>query len=232
MSLLTVGTGNLKLGKSDKNSKFLSCGVSLLPAKYSGYNTCKFHSNGCAINCINFAGLGKLSSTQNARLKKTKLFFENKDIFFKQLYQELHSFVKKAKFLKKKPVCRLNIFSDLPWEQIKPEIFSDFSSIQFMDYTKWSSRYQDWLDSKLPSNYHLTFSRSEINDEVCKKFLANGGNVAMVFRTQIPRNYWGYKTINGDVNDLRFLDKKNTICALIAKGRGKKDSSGFIIDII
>jgi hypothetical protein len=56
-----------------------------------------------------------------------------------------------------------------------------------------------------------------------------GGNVAMVFENKLPTTYKGKKVINGDENDLRFLDSKNVIVGLVAKGKGKKDDSGFVI---
>ena len=34
-----------------------------------------------------------------------------------------------------------------------------------------------------------------------------GGNVAVVFRNQLPKTWKGYEVVNGDSNDLRFLDK-------------------------
>ena len=38
----------------------------------------------------------------------------------------------------------------------------------------------------------------------------------------------GRKVIDGDKHDLRFLDEKNVIVGLIAKGEAKKDISGFV----
>lgn len=227
--LLTYGTGNLKLGKSDLNSKYLSCGLSLLPANYSGYNVCPNHSPACKKWCINFAGMGKFNSTQVARLNKTKYFIDDRGGFLLDLMKELSSFSRKCKFQKKKPVCRLNAFSDLMWEKLAPQLFTTFKHFQFMDYTKIASRYRNWLDGKLPPNYYLIFSRSEVNDKQCIDFLDRGGNVAMVFEKELPQQYLGYKCINGDKNDLRFLDPKNTICALRAKGGARKDDSGFVI---
>jgi len=229
MGLLTFGTGNLKLGKSDKNQKYLSCGLSLLPHKLSGNNVCPSHSPSCAKWCINWAGLGRLPSTQKARLNKTKYFFEDRGGFLVDLMKELHAFNRKCKFLRKKPVCRLNVFSDLNWEKLCPTIFTTFKDFQFMDYTKISSRYEKWLKGELPKNYYLVFSRSELNHEKCLEFLKMGGNVAMVFEKEIPKTHLGFKCINGDKNDLRFLDPKGTICALKSKGGARKDDSGFVI---
>jgi hypothetical protein len=78
---------------------------------------------------------------------------------------------------------RLNGTSDL-----SPELFVDpdtglnvlqlFPNVQFYDYTKVYKRIA--LMEKYP-NYDLTFSYDGYNDEECKKFLENGGKVAVVF---------------------------------------------------
>jgi hypothetical protein len=67
--------------------------------------------------------------------------------------------------------------------------------------------------------------------------LSKGFNVAMVF-DKLPETYMGYKVINGDENDLRFLDEKNVIVGLKYKkmtgfGGAKKNiealQNGFVI---
>jgi hypothetical protein len=55
-----------------------------------------------------------------------------------------------------------------------------------------------------------------------------GGNIATVFKS-LPDYYLGKKVVNGDETDLRFLDQKNVIVGLIAKGKGKRDESGFVL---
>jgi hypothetical protein len=35
--------------------------------------------------------------------------------------------------------------------------------------------------------------------------------------------------INGDENDLRFLDPKGVVVGLTAKGKAKSDTSGFVV---
>ena len=40
------------------------------------------------------------------------------------------------------------------------------------------------------------------------------------------------KVIDGDEHDMRFLDEPNVVVGLKAKGKAKKDSSGFVIDLI
>jgi hypothetical protein len=87
-----------------------------------------------------------------------------------------------------------------------------------------------FLDGKLPSNYSLTFSRSETNETQCLEVLKRGGNVAVVFRSKTLPTHWnGFKVINGDENDLRFLDPKGVVVGLTAKGKAKSDTSGFVV---
>jgi hypothetical protein len=126
-------------------------------------------------------------------------------------------------------VCRLNVVSDVAWKREFPELFAAFPDVQFMDYTKDAYRI---LDGKLPGNYHLTFSRSETNELDCLRVLKAGHNVTVVFRKPpFPATFWGYPVIDGDRNDLRFLDPPPCIVGLKAKGAGgRRDQTGFVID--
>jgi len=77
-------------------------------------------------------------------------------------------------------------------------------------------------------NYHLTFSQADGNIEDVIKAKEAGMNIATVFRT-VPESHLGRTVVNGDETDLRFLDPKNVIVGLKAKGKAKKDTSGFVI---
>jgi hypothetical protein len=62
--------------------------------------------------------------------------------------------------------------------------------------------------------------------------LANGANVAVVFRTsKYPEKFLGVPVVDGDENDLRFLDPKNVVVGLYAKGKARKDTSGFVREV-
>jgi len=56
-------------------------------------------------------------------------------------------------------------------------------------------------------------------------------NMAVVFRDKdsIPPTFLGLETIDGDKDDLRFLDPPDKVVALYAKGRAKHDTSGFVV---
>jgi hypothetical protein len=201
--------------------------IYLSPSKKSGKNLCVHSSEGCVNACLNTSGRGAMEKIQLARLKKTLRFLSDRQGFISQLKDEIASHVKKATKKGFSPCVRLNGTSDLPWHNVG-NIMQDFSDIQFYDYTPNLPRMMQFLKGELPSNYHLTFSRKENNDMQSFFVLANGGNVAMVF-DKVPKTFKGYKVIDGDESDLRFLDEKNVIVGLKAKGKGKKDTSGFVI---
>ena len=110
-------------------------------------------------------------------------------------------------------------------------ILQEFPTVQFYDYTKVFKRMEMYCKGQMPSNYHLTYSLNEDNKDLAFEVLKMKGNISMVFRKYLPTEYEGYQVVNGDESDLRFLDKKNCIVGLIAKGDAKKDSSGFVLDV-
>ncbi len=223
---------NKKLGKSDKyGTKYLSAGIHLLPYNLSGHQVCAQATFGCSSTCLNLSGMGFFNSVQRSRKEKTLFLFKETEKFMDQLYKELHSFVKSCLFQRKKPAVRLNLTSDLDWRRFRKTIFDDFPKVQFYDYTKITSRARDWVNGKLPANYHLTFSRSEKNDADAKSLLSAGMNVAVVFRKDVPKKFWDTKVVSGDEHDLRFLEKSPCIIGLKAKGLARKDISGFVLDL-
>lgn len=133
------------------------------------------------------------------------------------------------------PVFRLNGTSDIRWETVPVagylNIFAMFPQVQFYDYTKLANR------KGIPSNYHLTFSLADGNADQARQALANGYNVAAVFRDKatveaaIAGGFMGYPVANGDETDLRFLDPAGHVIALYAKGNAKADRSGFVQDL-
>ncbi len=78
-------------------------------------------------------------------------------------------------------------------------------------------------------------SYSEANEKYRGKVLEyankHGANIAVVFRDKnsIPDTFLDRQVIDGDRDDLRFLDPKNVVVALYAKGKAKKDTSGFVV---
>jgi hypothetical protein len=214
----------------------------LAPADLSGYETCAKRTAGCTAACLNTAGRGGMfkrgentNVIQQARIRKTKMFFENRVEFMATLVKDIELAIKQSKKMELVPVFRLNGTSDLAWEkyevvrngQLFRNIFTAFPEVQFYDYTKILGR-----KTKEYSNYQLTFSAADGNDSDVLKALNEGLNVAVVFGIKktlpMPVDYLNRPVFNGDESDLRFLDPKGVIVGLYAKGKAKKDTTGFV----
>jgi hypothetical protein len=231
--LKLLSTANPKIQKGTKLG-YLSFILHLAPATLSGKETCPKRTAGCTAACLNTAGRGGMfkkgentNMIQQARIRKTKEFFENRDQFMKDLYHDVRKGIRQAERLGLTPVFRLNGTSDLAWEKYTVgttdmNLFELFPTVQFYDYTKVLGR----KVAHIP-NYHLTFSAADGNDADVARAVSAGMNVAMVF-DRLPAEYMGRVVNDADLHDLRFLDPLNTIAGLKAKGRAKKDTSGFV----
>ena len=229
-TILTAG--NTKIVKGEKLG-YLTKGIHFSPADKSGHEVCNWRSKGCTKACLDTAGRGQMQFTQDSRIAKTKRFFEDRIVFMAQLVKEIGNAIKLATKKEMTACCSPNLTSDLTWEDIDAgngkTIMEQYPETQFYDYTKGFGRMAKFLNGDFPVNYHLTFSRSEHNETLCDTILAMGGNVAVVFRDQLPATWKGFEVINGDANDLRFLDKQGGyVVGLIEKGLAKKDETGFV----
>ena len=239
MNLLTVGNPKVLKGMSQGYMTYI---LHLAPADLSGYETCPKRTAGCTAACLNTAGRGGMfkkgentNVIQKARIRKTKMFFEDRITFMNLLVKDIELAIKQC--IKKGliPVFRMNGTSDLAFEKYEvirkgqsyTNIFTAFSEVTFYDYTKILGR-----KIKNISNYSLTFSAADGNDADVYRAIAEGYNVATVFglkKTEaMPKTYMGRIVFNGDESDLRFLDPKNVVVGLYAKGKAKKDTSGFV----
>ena len=226
LNLLSVGT-DAKTVKGDAFG-WQTAILYLAPVTVAGLgNVCPFASEGCKLGCLYSAGRGAFSNVQKARIRKTRLFFEAFDTFKEQLLQDIQRFQEGCEKEGTQACVRLNGTSDIAWERLG--IMQAFPSLRFYDYTKSPIRALQFAKGSLPSNYHLTFSRSEANEAQALDVLKAGGNVACVFSGNLPETYLGFPVINGDESDLRFLDSRNAVVGLKAKGKAKKDVSGFVI---
>ena len=226
-NLLSIDT-NAKTVKGQKRG-FMTGILYLAPGKLSGLiNVCPHASAACDALCLYYAGRGAFNSVQKARTAKTVFYVKDRESFLATLKENVTSVIRKAKAKRMVPVIRLNGTSDIGWERYT--VIQAFKKTRFYDYTKSFQRMTAFLDGKLPSNYSLTFSRSETNETQCLEVLNRGGNVAVVFRGKVLPTHWnGFKVINGDENDLRFLDPKGVVVGLSAKGKAKTDTTGFVV---
>jgi hypothetical protein len=234
-NLLSI-SADAKTSKGEKMG-FLTGILYLAPYKtISIYNTCSMaHIAGCDNACLYTAGRGAYSSVQNARINKTNWFYQDKQSFMLQLINNIFSLIKKANKLGLIPLIRLNGTSDIKWENIDfiyegkyySNVMALFPYIQFYDYTKIINR------DNLPANYDLTFSYSGKPEFIkyVNKAIEKNMRIAVVFKNKdnIPNEFMGLSVVNGDNSDIRHLDKHGVIVALYAKGKAKKDNSGFVV---
>ena len=223
-----LNSGNYKTRKGEKYG-WKTYGIHLAPYNLSGKNVCSSASAGCSAACLNTAGRGSMHSVQDARVKKTRRFFEDRDGFLSQLFKEIKSSIKSATKKELKSCFRLNLTSDILWERL---VVEKFPQVQFYDYTNHLKRFVRFLEGKLPNNYHLTYSRDETTpDTLIKSLCASGGNVAVVFRKKLPKTWLGIEVIDGDDSDLRFEDGNGKIVGLVEKGKAKDDDTGFVVEL-
>ena len=239
MKLLSVGNPKVLKGMSQGYMTYI---LHLAPANLSGYETCAKRTAGCTAACLNTAGRGGMfkkgeftNVIQKARIRKTKMFFENRVEFMAMLVKDIELAIKQAGKIDMIPVFRLNGTSDIAFEKYEVvrdgvmyrNIFNAFPDIQFYDYTKILGR-----KTVAYENYNLTFSAADGNDVDVANAIAQGYNIATVFGIKktlpMPETYMGIPVFNGDESDLRFLDPKGVVVGLYAKGKAKKDTTGFV----
>ena len=213
----------------------------LAPGTLAGVgNLCVFASHGCALACLFTAGrAGIFDAINTARVMRTRFLHADRAAFIAVLKGEIRALIRKAKRLGLRPALRLNGTSDLPWESLAPSIFTEFPHLAIYDYTKSPRRALAWTRGELPANYHLTFSLSESNAAQAALVAAAGCNVAAVVdghRKGEPLTIAGesFATFDADRHDVRFLDRaspggRGRVGVLKAKGKAKKDESGFVV---
>ena len=241
--LMGVDT-NTKIVKNQKLG-FLTGIIHMAPADVSGYELCTHYKQaGCKDACLVSSGRGCMGPVEMSRLRKSWFYKEYPKEFEALLRKELDSLVRIAKRDGLIPLVRLNGTSDIVYERKLLEIFADYPSVQFYDYTKSGSRL-----GKSPSNYDLTFSYSaklSYQGEVIKA-INNGSRIAIVFKNQNQVNHaindkqglyihnkW-FPLVSGDDSDVRHLDDNGVAVALYFKGSKKLLKLGleskFVIDI-
>jgi hypothetical protein len=239
-NIFSVGT-NAKTVKGEKYG-YLTGVLYLAPDSLSGHQVCPMaRKAGCANACLNSAGRGAFTSVQSARIAKTKRYFAERPVFMADIVFSIRALVRKASTLRMIPLVRLNGTSDIRWESVPVTIgnvrylnvMHAFPDVQFYDYTKLANR------KGIPANYDLTFSYSgvEAYQPFVAKAVANGERIAVVFRNRAIVNamlangdtFLGLPVVDGDDTDIRHLDPKGAVVALYAKGKARRDQSGFVV---
>ena len=223
----------------------------MAPASSGGHgNLCSHASPACIAMCLGWhsgqAGMVKdadhdLNSVRLSRIAKVAMFMEDRQRFMAEAVAAIEALVKRAASIGFKPCARMNGATDIAWEGVRctrngvefRNVFEAFPEVVFVDYTKNHFR----MKRALPSNYFLTFSRSEKNEATALQLLSDGHNVAVVFSGNKPASWHGFDVVDGDEHDLRQLDPRASaehptgyVIALSPKGqRAKNDTTGFVV---
>lgn len=236
----------LSIESDAKTSKSIPYGyrtaiLYLAPASLSGFNVCPHSTPGCRAACLYTAGRGIQEGVQTARLARTLFYRYNRAGFLNQLQEEIKAHIVASRKRGLVAAVRLNGTSDIDWSGWN--IPAMFPEARFYDYTKSAGRAIRWLGTDKLS-YHLTLSSSENDRARSLNFLRWGGNLAVVFRLHrsmgIPTRFAhdaitegeSFNVIDGEKHDLRFLDAPGCIVGLRAKGRARRDDSGFVVNLI
>lgn len=256
MKLLNIDA-NAKTVKGQARG-YMTAVLYLSPWKSAGVNLCPTAElAGCNVSCLNTAGRGGIAAKratfapygvtlpdnaiQHARIARTRLFVEDRQAFMVQLEKEITAFVERAWRKRLTPCVRLNGTSDILWER---EIFyshrhghamanmmARFPAVQFYDYTKLPGRL-----GNVPPNYYLCVSYSGRHRRyvsACVGAQSDGASLVYVVRdATVKAQYLAAGCIDGDANDLRFLDPSGSCVVLKAKGLARKDQSGFVLDFV
>jgi hypothetical protein len=235
-----------KIMHSQKYSHQYTYAVYLSPSNLSGYNVCPYSTPECRSGCLNTSGRAGIeefsgkTKIHDCRVKKTKLFFEHNEFYMNWLVAEIKQAQLKAIKDNFFFSVRLNGTSDIDWNNIflnNLNIFEIFPEVSFYDYTKSHLKFDN-----MPNNYHLTYSFTGRNENICQSLLKRGFNIAVVFKVkhevELPKYFMNHAVINGDLTDYRVSDAKGIIVGLKFKrianrvNEAKVLNSCFVIDPI
>jgi hypothetical protein len=229
---------------SSKMAKGLDKGVGeavlyLAPSTEAGStNMCPGHSPECFRLCLIHSGQMIMPHAHAARVRKTRLLLERPEELGKLLQWDIDAHLRWCRRRDLLPAYRFNGTSDFGWEtwpvphlgQTVHEYLQAVAPDAIVsEYTKRFGAMLRWLEGRYPSNLHMTFSLHELNEMQARRVLDRGGNVAVVFNgkkgTPLPSTWWGRPVLDGDEDDLRWLDRAR------AEARGLGVGAGLVIGL-
>ena len=231
--VLSSPDANIKLAKGQAMG-WLTTGLSLAPASLAGVGTvCPHSTPQCRAFCV--AGSGNaiaFSNVTEARIRLTHKLHAHPLAFVRVLLEDLETYASAARSQGMRLAARLNVFSDLQWEDIAPVLFevAQVLKVPLYDYTKIPNRVTS-------PGYQLTLSHSEINNlaDRVPELCGSGYNVAIPFAVNrgdpLPARYRGIRVVDGDASDLRFLDPRGVAVGLRSKitKAGKAQAAGRFV---
>ena len=242
LKLLSAPESNHKMVKNMKLD-VLTFSLNFAHSDLSGYNVCAFakrlvkphknsaHLSNCSALCVGGrGGAQRYPAVMKSRIRKTKMFYENRSLFMRWLISDIEKAIDFALEHGKIVSFRLNAYSDIKWENIPVtfneikynNLFEIFPDIIFYDYSKNPSRNH-------PKQYSTTYSYYG-NEDGFNSAKNSGRNIAVVFE-KLPESgqFRGLKVVDGDQTDLRTAENDGTgvIVGLKFKGSKKGLSEGI-----
>jgi hypothetical protein len=225
VKLLT--TKQYKLNKGLR-LKWATSGIGLAPGNTAKLGTVCASAGICeAIDCLAGAGHNGMPTHRAARYRRTLLFRRFTSQFFQQADAEITLWKIRMTAQGLRVAVRPNLLSDLP--TMAQDLARRHPDVQFYDYSKHSRCY-----SRTLPNYHLTYSYSErTTAQDIADCVAHKTNIAVVFATKrgakLPKvvtlHGVALPVIDGDVSDLRFLDKSDRAYVVGLRWKHTKDSA-------
>lgn len=226
---------------SAKTAKSLGFGyrtavVYLHPHTSSGLqdvNLCKFSVKECRAACLVESGRMRMKASQGGRDWKTRLYVWAPNLYRLMAVYEAHRLKVRADAEGLKFGVRMDGTSDTGELVMLYQIFRDLG-IHAWDYTKDFQRAWEWRQEGL---FTYSYSGTQASFDRALELLDYGANVSVVFRTgrnePLPMKWEGYRVIDGDEHDLRFLDGPRTVVGLRLKGtnNSKAQAGRFAVKV-
>jgi hypothetical protein len=171
----------------------------------------------CGSSCLVYSGQNNIDVYNYViKFAKTRALIKQPLAFCRVLLDAVGRHARRETPHRGKPIwpfIRLNVFSDIPWELVFPDLFRIYPGVSFYDYTKVPARDPE----REGVEYDLTFSysgrnREEMLYELTRRPASKRKRVAVVFATEkheLPRFAWGVPVVDADVSDFRPLDPPN-----------------------
>jgi hypothetical protein len=165
------------------------------------WSLCAGSSPFCRNSCLVFTGKNALGNENDWKKSALALAMIGDPVaYFRLLVLALERGVKRAAELDTVFFVRMNLLSDVPWEEFVPWLFKMFPTVQFYDYTKVFGRDPRKKGIK---NYDLTFSFSGTNASLVTDALyRKNRRVAVVFL--------GHKKVGGRIETYRRIPETGT----------------------
>ena len=221
-----------------------------LPLK--GLGLCVGSSDACRKACLVYSGHNTIDLYNIAvKVARTEALLLQPVAFARILVEAVSRHLNSARRRGFEPFIRLNVFSDVPWELVFPDLFGMFPALRFYDYMKVPGR-------STPSNYDLTFSWSGVNEAFVQSELQRGRRIAAVFmlpggmkerqrytigptgktyNIQLPKTFLNLPVVDGDVSDVRPRNPSPCVVGLrwklpLGSDAGKRlGNSSFVVPV-